>query len=61
MGKTKPNSVADQIMKKFYWSLRTYCEQRNLSYLSLQRGFYSKRAKLILEKDGIDLKKAGIL
>ena len=61
MGKTKPNSVADQIMKKYHWSLKAYCEQRNLSYASLQRGFYSERAKLILEKDGIDLRKAGVL
>ena len=61
MGKTKPNSVADQIMKKYHWSLKTYCEQKSLSYNSIVQGYYSERAKLILEKDGIDLRKAGVL
>jgi len=60
MPKLKENSVADQIMKKFYWNLPIYCKQRNLSYKSFLRGFYSKKAKLILREDGIDLILAGV-
>ncbi|KIM03260.1 MAG: hypothetical protein KU29_12335 [Sulfurovum sp. FS06-10] len=55
MGKTKPNSIADQIMKKYHWSLKTYCEQRQMSYGSAQRGYFSVRSKLILQEDGIDV------
>lgn len=59
MGKIKPNSVADQIMKKFGWTLPVYAEQRNIKKKSLERQYYSIRTKLILKKDGIDLFLAG--
>ncbi len=60
MGKTKSNSVADQIMKKFGWSLPVYAEQRNIKKSSLVGQYYSIRTKLILKDDGIDLVLAGI-
>jgi len=60
MGKFKKNSVAEQVMNKFYQTLKGYCEQRDLSYSSMARGFYSLRAKKILKDDGIDLVLAGI-
>lgn len=58
MPKLKKNSVADQIMKKFYWTLPIYAEKRGLSYKSLLRGYYSRQARYILKNDGIDLAKA---
>lgn len=60
MPKLKENSVADQIMKKFGWTLPVYAEQRGLKKSSLIGRYYSIRTRLILEEDGIDLQKAGI-
>jgi len=60
MGKTKPNSVADQIMKKFGWTLPYYAKARNISLSSLVQKYYSVETKLILKEDGIDLAKAGV-
>lgn len=60
MGKTKPNSVADQIMKKFGWTLPYYSKARNISLSSLTQKYYSVETKIILKKDGIDLVLAGI-
>lgn len=55
MGKMKPNGVADQIMKKFGWTLPIYAEQRNIKKSSLVGQYYSIRTKLILQEDGICL------
>lgn len=60
MGKTKTNSVADQILKKFGWTLPIYAEQRNIKKSSLVGQYYSIRTKLILEEDGINLELAGV-
>lgn len=60
MGKTKTNSVADQVLKKFGWTLPIYAEQRNIKKSSLVGQYYSIRTKLILEEDGINLELAGV-
>lgn len=60
MGKTKTNSVADQVLKKFGWTLPIYAEQRNIKKSSLVGQYYSIRTKLILKEDGINLLLAGV-
>ena len=46
-------TLAQLIYEKTRWTLKDYCEMRGLSLQSLYRGYISKKARKILEKDGI--------
>lgn len=45
------------IHEKFRWNLKDYAEMRGLSYMSIRKGFLSKKTKEVLQKDGIDVDK----
>jgi hypothetical protein cfetvA_11529 len=53
MDKNNEISLARQIKAKTKYDLKAYCELRGLSMTSLYKGYLTKRAKKILEKDGI--------
>lgn len=55
MGRCKPNSVADQVKTKLHYTLKKYCELRELNYHTLSQGYISVVARVQLEKDGIDV------
>ncbi len=55
MAQCKPNSIADQVQKKLHYTLRVYCELRDLAYNSLSQGYVSVEARIVLESDGIDV------
>ncbi|AQW80766.1 hypothetical protein [Campylobacter pinnipediorum] len=48
---TKP--ITKAVKKKTKYDLKDYCQMRGLSLASLYKGYVSKRARRILEKDGI--------
>lgn len=55
MGRCKPNSVADQIKNNLHYTLKKYCELRELNYHTLSQGYISVAARIQLQKDGIDV------
>ena len=46
-------SIAKSVKQKTKYDLKDYCQIRGLSLSSLYKGYVSKRAKKVLEKDGI--------
>lgn len=49
----KKMSIAKLVKRKTKYDLKDYCEMRGLSVYSLYKGYVTKRARKILEKDGI--------
>lgn len=49
----KNTTLARAVKRKTKYDLRAYCQINNLSLSSLYKGYVSKRAKKILQKDGI--------
>ncbi|MBE2985527.1 hypothetical protein CCAL12920_00825 [Campylobacter sp. RM12920] len=45
--------IAKAVKQKMKYDLKDYCEMRGLSLSSFYKGYISKRAKKVLEKDGI--------
>ncbi|QMS59955.1 hypothetical protein [Campylobacter fetus] len=45
--------IAKSVKQKTKYDLKDYCQMRGLSLSSLYKGYVSKRAKKVLEKDGI--------
>ncbi|WP_181562963.1 hypothetical protein [Campylobacter hyointestinalis] len=52
MGNRK-TPIAKAVKQKTKYDLKDYCEMRGLSLSSFYKGYISKRAKKVLEKDGI--------
>lgn len=51
----KKETLGKAVYEKTHYSLVTYCKLRNLSYVSLKKGFLSGKAKEVLKADGIDI------
>lgn len=49
----KNTTLARAVKRKTKYDLRAYCQINNLSLSSLYKGYVSKRAMKILQKDGI--------
>lgn len=49
----KNTTLARAVKRKTKYDLRAYCQINNLSLSSLYKGYVSKRAKKILQRDGI--------
>ena len=49
----KNTTLARAVKQKTKYDLRAYCEINNLSLSSLYKGYISKRARKILQRDGI--------
>ncbi|QMS59958.1 hypothetical protein [Campylobacter fetus] len=49
----KKMSIAKLVKDKTKYDLKDYCEMRGLSAYSLYKGYVAKRARKVLEKDGI--------
>lgn len=47
--------LSKAVYEKTRYSLVAYCELRELSYMSLRKGFLSEKAKEVLKADGIDV------
>ena len=45
--------ITKAVKRKLKYDLKDYCEMRGLSLQSLYSGYISKKARKILEKDGI--------
>lgn len=45
--------ITKAVKQKTKYDLKDYCEMRGLSLQSLYKGYVSKKARKILEKDGI--------
>lgn len=54
-GNCREGGVAEQIYAKTNLSLVKFCELNSLSYASLMRGYYSKRAISVFEKYGVEI------
>lgn len=50
-------TLAQAVKRKTKYDLRAYCQINNLSLSSLYKGYVSKRARKVLERDGIALNK----
>ena len=46
-------TLARQVKAKTKYDLKAYCEIKGLSITSLYKGYVTKKAKKILERDGI--------
>lgn len=49
----KNTTLARAVKQKTKYDLRAYCQINKLSLSSLYKGYVSKRAKKILQRDGI--------
>ncbi|OCS20043.1 hypothetical protein CFVI97532_10155, partial [Campylobacter fetus subsp. venerealis cfvi97/532] len=49
----KKPTIAKLVKSKTKYDLKGYCEMRGLSHLSLYKGYVAKKARKVLERDGI--------
>ncbi|WP_201029906.1 hypothetical protein [Campylobacter fetus] len=49
----KKLTIAKLVKSKTKYDLKDYCEMRGLSAYSLYKGYIAKKARKVLERDGI--------